>query len=62
MNLLKRTISIVSAIAISASIVISAMAAGFTDVSEQSPYYDAISYTSEIQNLRLMFSLQEECM
>lgn len=47
MNLLKRTISIVSAIAISASIVISAMAAGFTDVSEQSPYYDAISYTSE---------------
>lgn len=45
MNLLKRTISIVSAIAISASIGISAMAAGFTDVSEQSPYYDAISYT-----------------
>ena len=32
MNLLKRTISIVSAIAISASIGISAMAAGFTDV------------------------------
>ena len=47
MNLLKRTISIVSAIAISASIGISVMAAGFTDVSEQSPYYDAISYTSE---------------
>lgn len=47
MNLLKRTISIVSAIAISASIGVSAMTAGFTDVSKQSPYYDAISYTSE---------------
>ena len=47
MNLLKRTISIVSAIAISASIVVSAMAAEFTDVSEQSPYYDAINYTTE---------------
>lgn len=50
MNLLKRTIAMATAIAAAVSMGATAMAAEtkFTDVDAQSPYYEAINYTSEI--------------